>query len=113
MSDDSGVVRHRAGDAAHAARLLREAQMLGAARHPGVVELVGLETDADGPELVTTRVEGVRLSDAPPLAVEEVAGVVAALADTVADLHELGLVHGAITADHVAIDPDGRPVPGP
>jgi hypothetical protein len=112
MSDDSSVVTHRAGDAAHAARLLREAQMLGAARHPGVVELVGLETDADRPELVTTRVEGGRLSDAPPLAVEEVAGVVAALADTVADLHELGLVHGAITADHVMLDLDGRPVLG-
>lgn len=39
-----------------------------------------------------------------------VAGLVAALATTVADLHQLGIVHGRIRPEHVVIDGTGRPV---
>ena len=44
------------------------------------------------------------------LPVEEGAGLLAALATTVADLHELGLVHGAIAPEHVIIGAGGQPV---
>ena len=34
----------------------------------------------------------------------------ASLATTVADLHDMGIVHGAIVPEHVLVAPDGRPV---
>ena len=38
------------------------------------------------------------------------AGLVASLATTVADLHDLGIVHGRLSADHVSSTPANRPV---
>jgi hypothetical protein len=117
MSPEAGAVAastervvKRATDGAQAARILAESELLAAAQVPGVVELVGVEGDAESPRLVTTRVDGPDLGRAHDLSVAEVAGVVAAVATTVADLHDLGLVHGALVADHVLIGPDGRPV---
>ena len=87
-------------------RAQAEAEALTAARHPGVVELVDA---ADG--AVRTRVvEGRTLSEAGALAPEEVAGLAAALASTLADLHDLGVVHGGLDATHVILTADGRPV---
>jgi hypothetical protein len=100
----------RATDGAQARRILAEAELLAAARVPGVVELVGVEGDAESPCLVTRRVDGPDLGRANDLSVAEVAGVIAAVATTVADLHDLGLVHGALVAAHVLIGRDGRPV---
>lgn len=88
----------------------RQAELLAAARHPGVVELVGVEGSPDRPLLVTAPVEGDTLATLGPLAPEEVAGVVAALASTLADLHDLGIVHGSVDADHVIVAADGRPL---
>lgn len=93
------------------ARLAREARMLRRSAHPGVVALA--EVPVGGPvtdRLVLRRVDGCRLSDVGPQVVEVVAGWGAALATTVADLHELGCFHGRIDADHVLIDRGGRPV---
>ena len=44
------------------------------------------------------------------LPIDEVAATVAALSETVADLHELGLVHGNLRSEHVLLATDGRPV---
>ena len=99
-----------AGDARHAARLLRQAELLAIAEVPGVVRLVALEGPPDDPVLVTVRVDGPDLSRGPALLVEEVAGVVVALAGTLAELHDLGVVHGAVMAEHVLLPADGRPV---
>ncbi len=106
------VVEKRADGPVEAARLQREADVLNVAGHPGLVELV---TFVDGPEpcLSTARVEGATLAELAEqrsLEADEVAGVVASVATTVADLHAVGLVHGAITLEHVILDGEGRPV---
>lgn len=99
----------RADSRDEAARLRREADLLDVATHPGLVELVAL---VDDPEvaLSTGHLEGGSLAEGRPLEVEELAGAVAAVAATLADLHELGLVHGAVAPEHVLLDGDGRPV---
>lgn len=100
----------RAGDPAHATRLRRQAELLAVADVPGAVKLVTLEGPPDEPVLLTVRVDGPDLSRGPELTVDEVAGLVVELAGTVAGLHELGVVHGAVMAEHVLLSSDGRPV---
>jgi hypothetical protein len=90
--------------------LIREIEILQAVRHPGVVELLGVEDGPDGPVLLTAPADVPTLARLPGITLEEVAGVVAAVASTVADLHDLGLVHGGLTADQVLVGEDGRPV---
>ncbi len=99
-----------AGNAEEAARLQREADQLEAARHPGVVELVGVEGHGVGAILLTAHVDGPVLAQLGRLPIEESAGLLAALASTLADLHELGLVHGAVSPAHVIVGPGGRPI---
>lgn len=96
--------------AEEAARLKREADLLQSARHPGVVDLVGVDGSGVGAMLLTAHVEGPTLAAVGPLPLEEAAGLLAALASTLADLHELGLVHGAVCPEHVIVGPGGRPV---
>ena len=92
-----------------AERLTREAALLRRARHPGVVELIERREDP-APALVTRLVDGPSLAEAQAAPVDDVAGLVAALATTVADLHRLGLVHGSIAPEHVLVAAGGRPV---
>ena len=99
-----------AADAGHAARLRRQAELLSVVDVPGVVRLLALDGPPDDPVLVTARVDGPDLSHGPELAVEEVAGLVVEIAGTLADLHDLGVVHGAVMAEHVLLSVDGRPV---
>ncbi|MCA1657627.1 MAG: hypothetical protein LC713_07990, partial [Actinobacteria bacterium] len=100
----------RAADGAQAVRIAAEAEVLGAIQIPGVVELVAVAGDAGRPCLVTARVAGPDLGRAPDLTVDEVAGVIAAVATVLADLHDLGMVHGAVMASHVLLGDEGRPV---
>ena len=88
----------------HGPRVEEEAAALAAVRHPGVVEMV----DAVDGALRTRRVDGRSLDQLGPLAPDEVAGVAAAVATTLADLHEAGVVHGGIEAAHVLVGADGR-----
>ncbi|MGH9157521.1 MAG: hypothetical protein ACRD1K_17185, partial [Acidimicrobiales bacterium] len=90
----------------HSGRAEAEAAALVLGACPGVVELV----DAlDG--VVRTRwVEGRTLASVVDLAAEEVAGVSAAIASTLAGLHERGVVHGGLDPTHVLLTPEGRPV---
>ena len=90
-------------------RLAREAALLQLARHPGVVDLVELRGEPD-PVLVTRLVDGPSLAEGAVLPVDDVAGLVAALATTVADLHRLGLAHNSILPEHVLMASGGRPV---
>lgn len=101
--------RKRAETVAEAVRVRREADLLDVATHPGLVEVAGFD-DGEFPELRTSRIDGSRLADHSTLEVEEAAGVVAAVAATLADLHGMGLVHGAVAPEHVLLDGDGRPV---
>ena len=111
ITDERGrrLAIKRADDPVEAARLRREADLLDVATHPGLVELVDF---VDGPQaaLSTTYVEGGTLAGDCALEPEEVAGAAAAVASTLADLHGLGLVHGAVAPEHVLLDGDGRPV---
>lgn len=104
------VAAKTAGTAEEGTRLAREAELLDAGRHPGVVELVGVDGHGVGAVLLTAHVDGPTLAQVGLLPLEESAGLVAALATTLADLHALGLVHGAVTPDHVIVGPGGRPV---
>ena len=108
VTDASGraiEIRRAAADDERA-QLVHEAAMLALARHPGVVEIV--RADPDGAELVTS---------SPSASLAELAGrpdawlgAVAAVAETVADLHALGIVHGDLTAEAIRVSEAGRPV---
>lgn len=94
-------------------RLRREAATLRAVAHPAIVRLAkaGTSDEAGGPErLALHRVVGTALSESPPQPASVAAGWGAAVATVVADLHDLGYVHGAITPEHVLIDEQGRPI---
>jgi len=90
-----------AGDA-----LRREAQILAHARHPGVIELADVRLNATTTEIDTLVPDGVALGRVA-LVVEEVAGVIATVATTVADLHDIGVALGAIAVDAVVLGNDG------
>lgn len=87
-------------------RVPEEAAALRAARHPGVVELV----DASEDVLRTQMVDARPVGELAPLPAAEVAGLAAAVAATLADLHDLGVVHGGIDPSHVLLTATGRPV---
>jgi hypothetical protein len=105
--DDALVAVKLARDPEEAERLDREAAVLAAFRHPGVVRLVG---HVPGAELLTARVGERDAARSPAGDLGQALARTAALAALVADLHDRGLVHGAISPDHVLLTPDGRPV---
>lgn len=91
-------------------RLRREAQLLLRARHPGVVTISAF-TDQDGSTRLTiAAVNGCTLAEAPPRTPLDALRFTAALARTIADLHQLGIAHRLLRADHVLSTVDGRPV---
>lgn len=88
----------RAENAAEAEHLRQEALVLIAAQHPGVVHLLG---SSDG-ALRLRLVDGILASTT--------SGIAVALATTLADLHEIGVVHGALRPEHILVDQSGLPV---
>lgn len=97
--------------AADDARLRHESWILSLAAHPGVVSLVEDPIRSGGRTVVRTRaVTGRPLAAMDALSASEVAGIGAAVATTVADLHDVGITHGRLRADHVIVDTTGRPV---
>lgn len=88
-------------------QLRREAELLGAASHPGVVEILGVDGDDARSELVTVGVPGTPLDRIADMPAPELAALVAAVATTLADLHDRGQVHGAVTARHIIVRDDG------
>lgn len=91
--------------------LRREAAALDLLRHPGVVELVGIDQRGLGPAAVTdlaTRLAGVTtLVTAPPSSPAAALTRVGQILATLAAIHARGLAHGAITPTHVVISPTG------
>ena len=105
-------MRNERSGGGHEGQLLRhEAEVLRQARHPGVVELIDLIEDDTSVVLVTAEPDGPRLPEVR-LAPAEVAGITALLATTLADLHDIGVTHGAVGADRISLDEGGRPVLG-
>ncbi len=89
------------------ARLERERRWLDRAAHPGVVRRL----PADAGAVLWTRDVGERsLASLGRLDPEVICGFGAAAATVLADLHDLGIVHGAPSAEHVLVDGQGRPV---
>lgn len=109
LSDDDRPLVVKRADEVDAERLRGEADRLGAASHPGVVQVISSARSADGWELRTVHA-GRPVEVVGPLSTGQVAAIGAALATTVADLHASGVVHGRIDGSHVLIGGHGRPV---
>lgn len=95
------------------ARLRLESERLERAAHPGLVAVLSgpqchgeprTEPDIE----LRTRFAGDPVSHWTG-SVANVAGLGAAVAATLADLHELGMVHGRLDGTHILVDQDGRP----
>lgn len=104
-ADGRLVVIKTAGPGPGAARLRHEAEALRRAASPGVVELMGERSGNGGTTLTTAFVGGGTLA-------EHMGGrcdlgvatrVVAAVAATMADLHDRGITHGRLAADHILV----------
>lgn len=104
------VVRKQAENRAERGRLAREAAVLRVAAHPGIVQLVAAEGDGDPEALVLRRVQGPSLKERGALPPAELGQMGAAVATTLADLHDIGVVHRALEPEHVLMDDAGRPV---
>ena len=102
------LVKHATGP--ERLRLHHEAQVLAAARMPGVVECVGLDEFGERCELHLRYVEACTLAELPPLAPLDALDVLIETGTTLADLHARGIRHGALHADHVLLIPPCRPV---
>ena len=105
------LIAVKAVPAGKAAELEREAALLRRLDHPGLVRCIDLVTDPDGTAALHTEFVSSDTWATRPLAdpAERAAGV-AALASTVADLHDLGITHGQLTPAHVLHGENDRPV---
>lgn len=97
------VVKH-AADGPGQRSLGAEAERLARARHPGVVTVVDHE-----PGRLTLAWAGSETLAVLRPAVTEAAAILAAVTATVADLHQVGVVHGRLDPTHVVLGPDRRP----
>lgn len=103
----------RAETAAERQRLGREAEVLVSLAHPGLVRLLDVDRgdEAGGvTEVATARAEHGSLAGLGPQPVDLVAGWGVAAATVLGDLHTLGWIHGAVGADHILLDEQGRPL---
>ena len=91
-------------------RLEHEVTVLTAAQHPGVVTLIDVEDDGEVLRVRTVFCGSRTLANHPAQPVARVAGIIAALAATVGDLHDLDIAHGRISLEHVLLGADGRPI---
>jgi hypothetical protein len=106
--DDTVVVKRVPAGAGPIESLRREGERLLAASHPGVVRVIRSAPVGEGWELVTGYGgRSLATIETPPVA--EAASIVAALASTMADLHEIGIAHGRIDPSHVLVGDGGRP----
>jgi len=108
VGDDAVVVKRVSGGAAAVDALRREGERLRRATHPGVVSVVRSVPSADGWELVLAH-GGRSLATLAPPSASEAATIVAGLASTMADLHEIGISHGRIEPSHVLLGDSGLP----
>jgi hypothetical protein len=103
------VAIKRAATPGDVVQLRSEAAVLERARHPGVVELLRVEVLDGEPVLVLAHAGTRSLADAP-LPHPAAEALLVSLCAIVADLHDLGVVHGRIEPSHVLVGGDGRPV---
>ncbi len=92
-----------------AKRLFREARIVGSLRHPNVVEVMDVFVTREGvPTLVMEKLDGVPLAelfkDAEPGA--RALGIMADVAQTLADVHAAGIVHRDLKPENVFVLPN-------
>ncbi len=105
-TSDGPAIDKRALTPAGRERIAREAAVLAAAAHPGVIEVI----DAS-PDRLRTRLAGTQTwADRRAPSTEAAATAAAQLATTIADLHAVGVTHGAIASQHVVWGPRSRPI---
>jgi hypothetical protein len=109
LGHEGPVVVKRGSGAPGVEALRREGDRLHRAGHPGVVRVVRSGPTADGWELVLTH-GGRPLSSAGPMSPRSAAAITASVASTVADLHELDIVHGRLDPSHVLVGEHGQPL---
>jgi hypothetical protein len=97
-----------ATSAEEVAQLGYEATRLRRAAHPGVVGFLDHHAADEAHAELRTRYSG-RSLEGWQGDLTRLAGLGAAVAATLADLHELGVVHGRIEPSHVLVGMDGRP----
>jgi serine/threonine protein kinase len=93
-------------------RRLQEIRILGALRHPGLVELYDAGSENGQPYLAMELVEGPNLADRiamGPLTTAEVNGLASSLADALAHVHAHGITHRDLKPANVLLDAD-RPL---
>ena len=96
-----------------AEEFLLEARRLAQLKHPGIVTVFDVGTEAGVCYIVTDLLEGKTLSDYQKgrrLPVDEVVRIVAAIADALAHAHAQGVVHRDIKPRNIFITDDGRPI---
>ena len=92
------------------AALTHEADLLRRSAHPGVVAVVSFTSTIDRAELVLTAPSEYTVAERMPESIGACLDFVAAIADIVADLHAIGVAHGAIRPDHVLVTDNDQPV---
>lgn len=107
---DGDRVRKLAETDAERSRLKAEARALRVCAHPGVVGLIATEGGDPPQELVLRALHGGSLAENSCQSLPMVIAWGAAIASTLADLHDIGWVHGSLSADHVLFDHDAKPV---
>ena len=108
LGDQPVVVKRVTGGDAAVEALRREGERLRQASHPGVVSVVRSVPEQDGWELVLSH-GGRSLATVDGCSAPEAAVIVAGLASTLADLHQIGITHGRIDASHVLLSDTGCP----
>ncbi|MEQ8842540.1 MAG: hypothetical protein RIB98_16275 [Acidimicrobiales bacterium] len=106
---DDRLIAVKRAEASDPGRRRREAELLARLDHPGLVPYVDF-VDGDPPELHTAYVGTDTWARTPPATDREIVEGLATLASTVADLHDLGLAHRSLVADHVVVSGSRRPV---
>jgi eukaryotic-like serine/threonine-protein kinase len=117
LDDEGPIAVKTATTADDVARLRLEAQRLRDAAHPGLVSVVSPDPAGDIVEAHVDPASDVELSTrfaGDPVShwtgsLACVAGLGAAVATTLADLHDMGLVHGRLDSTHILVGADGRP----
>jgi serine/threonine protein kinase len=99
-----------AGTELEVAALAHEADLLRRSAHPGVVAVVSFTSTLDRAELVLTAPTEYTVAERMPESISACLDFVAAIADIVADLHAIGVAHGAIRPDHVLVTEHDQPV---
>jgi serine/threonine protein kinase len=105
------------GDSEHQALLIarftREAKILSQLSHPGVVRMIDAGDAAGVLYLAMERIEGVSLLTIRrqgPLGYDPLLQLGIQLADTLAHMHQAGVVHRDIKPANILIDAAGRPI---